>query len=253
MTSLSLKLENGFAPKVKQGDKVVSGQVIAVKTSIGEDHEIHVAKILGVPASSSAKYLLKNLGDRVGEGEIIALKKGALGIGKKKVISPVSGTVFKIDELQGSVIIKSSGESQTADLFCPVDGEVELCDNEKIVIRVPKGGIIAKSVLGRGEIEAVLFAIEDDEVNPAVIKSDIRGKVVAGKNLDREAIAKSLGLGAAAIMGSNIREEDIENLKEKRIDTPVFILGEEDIEKVIKENWSKIHLDTEKKAIIFLK
>ena len=61
MTSLSIKLENGFSPKVKAGDKVAVGQLLAEKSIKGTDHEIHIAKLLDVPPQISSKFVIKSI------------------------------------------------------------------------------------------------------------------------------------------------------------------------------------------------
>lgn len=250
MTSLSIKLEKGFSPKVKAGNSVVAGQLLAERNIAGSDHEIHIAKLLEIPPQVAFKYLLKRPGDRVGEGMPVAVKKGALGIGGKKAVSPVGGTVFKFENETGILTVRSAAESETESLFSPVDGEVLLCDNEKIAIRTQKGVITALEVLGEGNFEADLYIAKGDEVNSADLKNDLKGKVVAGKSLDREALAKSIGLGAVGIIANIIKEEDLKDLKSRLIKIPIFIIDEENIEKIIKSDGRKIYLETGKKTLI---
>ena len=250
MTSLSIKLEKGFSPKVKADDKIVVGQLLAEKSIAGSDHEIHIAKLLEVPPQVASKYLLKRPGDRVGEGTLVAVKKGTLGIGGRKAVSPVDGTVFKFENETGILTVRSATESETQNLFSPVDGEVAVCDNEKITIRTQKGVIAALEVLGEGNFEAQLYIAKGDEVDPTELRSDLKGKVVAGKFLAREALAKSIGLGAAGIIAHNIKEEDLADLKSKLNKIPVFIVDEENIEKILKSDGKKVYLETEKKTLI---
>lgn len=250
MTSLSIKLENGFSPKVKAGDNVSVGQLLAEKSIAGSDHEIHIARLLGVAPQESSKFVIKRPGDRVGQGTTVAVKKGALGMGGKKAVSPIEGTVFKFENETGILVVRSSTESQVENLFSPVDGEVVLCDNDKITIKTQKGVIVALQVLGEGSFEAELYKVKGDEANPTDLKSDLKGKVVAGKALDRESIAKSLGLGAVGIIGQDIKDEDLLDLKARMSKTPIFVVSQEDIEKIIKEDSKKIYLETEKKTLI---
>lgn len=250
MTSLSIKLEKGFSPKVKADDKVVVGQLLAEKSIAGSDHEIHIAKLLEVPLLEASKYLLKRPGDRISEGAPVAFKKGAFGIGGKKAISPVEGTVFKFENETGILTIRSFEESETENLFSPVDGEVIVCDNEKITIKTQKEVIVALEVLGVGSFEAELYIVKGDEINPSDLKSDLKNKVVAGKSFDREAMAKSIGLGAKGIIAQSIKEEDFADLKSRLTKTPIFIIDEENIEKILKSDGKKIYLETEKKTLI---
>src|SRR3989344_8621313 len=158
MSSLSILL-NDFVPKVKTGDDVVSGQVIATKKPAslasqpacqaeqggqgesvaggerGKDIEVDVAEVLDIKPGEAVKFILKRPADRIEEGGLIAAKKGVLGIGGKGIRSKVTGTVFKIDEALGVLYVRTIQKDKEEDIFSPVDGVVELCDNKKIAIK----------------------------------------------------------------------------------------------------------------------
>ena len=257
MTSLSVPLKDGFTAKVKVGDKVLSGQVIAEKRRSGTDHEIHLRKVLNIPPEKISKHLLKRPGDKVDEGTIVAEKKGALGMGSRKAVSPVSGTVFKFDEETGILLVRSTEESQNEDIFAPVDGEVKVCDNEQITIESDektqeKKEVSTTNSLGKGKTEAQIFAIEKDDVSLVDISLDVEKKIVVGKNFDRESVAKSLGLGAAGIIAQSIDNEYLGDLKRRMVNTPILILGKEEVEKFIKKDGEKIIIDMEKKRAALL-
>ena len=171
-------------------------------------------------------------------------------MGGKKAVSPIEGTVFKYENETGILTVRSSTESEIENLFSPVDGEVAVCDNEKITIKTQKGVIPALEVLGEGSFEAELYITKGDEASPSELKSGLEGKVVAGKFFDREALAKSLGLGAKGIIASEIKKEDMDDLKSKMIKTPVFIIDKENIETVLKSAGKKVYLETEKRSVI---
>lgn len=252
MTSLSINLPKDFSSKVKLGDKILVGQVIANKNISGVSHEINIGSVLGVPASDAGKFLIKKPGDRVEESTVIALKKKALG-SATKAFSPATGTVFKFDQESGVLTIRTNSETSTEDLFSPVDGVVELCDNDKIVVKTQKGGVIvADSANGEENIEGLIFAIEDSEVNPIDINADVAGKIIAGNKFDREALAKSIGIGTLGVIACEIIDGDLEELKKKMIKTPVLIVSHEEIKKIIKANGKKAHIDPLKKTILIL-
>ena len=98
MTSLPILLPDGFQIKVKSGEKVSAGQVLAesekslaVSVSLGPN--------LGIKKNKVKKYLKKYPGDSVSAGEVIAEVKGVFG--KKTVTSKISGIVSKFDEEAG--------------------------------------------------------------------------------------------------------------------------------------------------------
>ena len=249
MSLLSILL-NGFVPKVKTGDTVVSGQVIATKKGRGKDIEINVAETLDIKPGEVVKFILKRPGDRIEEGGLIAAKKGKWGRGGKGIRSKVTGTVFKIDEDLGILYIRVSQEEGKEDIFSPVDGVVELCDNKKIAIKTDKDAILADKVSGKGVVWAETILLGKDEVDPSDLNEKIKGKIILGKFFQREAISKALGIGAFGIISQNISDEELEDLRKKNIDTPIFIINEENFEKLVKYNGKKIYTDAEKSVII---
>ena len=177
MSLLSILL-NDFVPKVKTGDDVASGQVIATKKGIGKNIEINICETLDIKPGKAVKIILKRPGERVEEGELIAAKKGKLGIGGKGIRSKVKGTVFKIDEDLGILYIRVRQEGKEEEIFSPVDGVVDLCDNKKIVIKTDKDAILADKVSGIGIVWAQSFLLGKDGVDPADINGKIKGKII---------------------------------------------------------------------------
>src|SRR3989344_820956 len=250
MSLLSILLNVGFVPKVKTGDAVISGQVIATKKGGGKDIEVNIAETLDIKPGEAVKFILKRPGDRVEEGGLIAAKKGTLGIGGKGIISKVTGTVFKIDEALGVLYVRTIQKDKEEDIFSPVDGVVELCDNKKIAIKTDKDAILADKVSGIGTVWAQMLLLGKGGVDPSDINGKIRGKIILGRFFQREAISKALGIGTLGIISQNISDEELEDLRKKNIDPPIFIINEENFEKLVKYNGKKIYADTEKSVII---
>src|SRR3989338_3090824 len=249
MSLLSLPIYD-FIPKVKTGDSVVSGQVIATKKGRATDIEINVAETLDIKPGEAVKFILKRPGDRVEKGGLIAAKKGTFGMGGNGIRSKVYGTVIKIDEDLGILYVRVRQEDEEEDIFSPVDGVVELCDNKKIAIKTDKDAILADKISGNGIISAEIILLGKDEVDPSDINGKIKGKIILGKFFQREAISKAFGIGAAGIISQNISDEEFEDLRKKNINTPIFIINEENFEKLVKYNGKKIYADTEKSVII---
>lgn len=256
MSLLSIPL-NDFIPKVKTGDGVVSGQVIATKKGKGKDIEINVAETLDIKPGEAVKFILKRPGDRVEKGGLIAAKKGTFGIGGKGIRSKVYGTVYKTDKDLGILYVRVRREDEEEDIFSPVDGVVELCDNKKIAIKTDKDAILADKVSGNGIVSAEMVLLGKDEVDPDSIEVDpseingkIRGKIILGRFFQREAISKAFGIGALGIISQNISDEEFEDLRKKNINTPIFIINEEDFKKLVKYNGKKIYADAQKCLVI---
>ncbi len=252
MTLLPVLLPEGFTPKVSVNDKLTAGQIIAEKKEKGIEEVIHVFQILRISPKKIAKTLRKNLGDSVSKGDILAVKKGRLGLGTKKIISEFSGTIIKIDEEKGDVLIRTdSGERNLITIISPVDGIVDFCNNDKIVIKTEKQAIVAKRAGGQ-EVRGELFVIGDEEIDFSKITAEVAKKIVLGKNFVKGSIFKVFALGALGVIGAQIRESDFEDLEEKAIKSPVVQIEEEDFDKLVKHSKKQVYLDPENKSLIIL-
>jgi hypothetical protein len=252
MILLPILLPEGFAPKVSVNDKLTAGQIIAEKSQKGIEEVIHVSKIFNISPNQVAKVLKKNLGDSVSKGDVVASKKGPLRLGTKKIISEFSGTIFKIDEDTGDVLIHtSSGDKNIIKIISPVDGTVNFCNNDKIVVKTDKEAIIATKATGE-EIKGELFVIEDKDIDFNEVPKEVLKKIVLGNKFEKGSIFKALGLGALGIIGVEIRESDFEDLEEKGIKSPVLQVEEKDFQKLAKLKNKEIYLDPENKSIVVL-
>lgn len=252
MTLLPVVLPEGFTPKVSVNDKLTAGDIIAEKKGKGAEEAVNVSQILKDSPKKMTKFFKKNLGDSVSKGEVIAVKKGPLGFGTKKIISEFSGTVVKIDSETGNVVIHVvGGGSSLQKIISPVDGTVDFCDNEKIVIKTEKDALICEEAVGE-DVRGLLFLIEAEQVGFLDIKGDLSKKIVLGKNFEKGAIFKAFGLGAIGIIGTGIQDGDFEDLREKGIRSSVARISEDNYKKLVKHKNSEAYLDPKNKSIIIL-
>ena len=252
MTLLPVLLPEGFTSKVTVNDKLTAGQIIAEKKEKGIEEVIHVSQILQVSPKKIVKTLRKKLGDSVSKGDVLALKKGKLMLGTKKIISEFSGTIVKIDEEKGDVLIHTgTGDRNLITIISPVDGIVEICNNDKIVIKTDRQALLAKRAGGQ-EARGELFAIGDEEIDFNKITVEVAKKIVLGKNFAKGAIFKVFALGALGVVGAQIGESDFEDLEEKGIKLPVVQVEEEDFDKLVKYSKKEVYLDPKNKSIVVL-
>jgi hypothetical protein len=246
MTLLPIILPQGFIVKVSINDKLTPDTVIAEKIS-GKNEVINLSS-LGL--TQYEKVLKKNIGDSVRKGEVVAVKPGKLGIGSKKITSDYSGIISKIDTENGKIYIKLSGvEEEIENIFSPVVGSVDFCNNEKIVIKTDKEALIAKDGIGKkGEGEA--FYIEDPDFNR--LTSQIENKVVLISKLDKISLFKILGLDASGVITEEVEDLDFIDLDNKKIIVPILSVSEEDFKKAVKNKNKRMFLDGENKSIIIL-
>ena len=250
MTLLPILLPEGYVLKVSANDKLTVGTVIAEKKSTGGEKIIHVTNPLNVPPKNILKTLKKNLGDGILKGDIVAEKKGNLGMGSKKIISEFSGTIIKIDEENGNLIIRQAGEEESVEtIISPVEGTVDFCNNEKIVIKTDKNAILALDGLGEEKTGELLYLESAQEEN---LSSVIEGKIILTKTIDRVAVFKAIGLDVGGIITEDLENMDFVDLTEKSITVPIMIVNEDDFKKLIKVNGKSIYLGGKDKSIAVL-
>jgi hypothetical protein len=253
MTLLPVLLPKGYIAKVAVGQKITAGKVLAQKSSDAKEEVVHLAKDLGISPKAAVKSLKKALGSSLEKGDVIAVKKGNLGIGKKQVISEFSGILVKIDEENGDLYVRILGEQEVEEepIISPVDGVVDFCDNKKIVLKAEKTAIVAKKVCGQGA-KGPLLIIAKNHVEDEDIKREVDGKIIAGKIFEKAAIFKAFALEALGIITTDSLEQDLEDILAKNLNRPVFLISQEDFGTLEKYSGKEIYLDTENKAIFLL-
>jgi ribosomal protein L19 len=250
MTLLPVLLPEGYVAKVSANEKIAVGTVLAEKKSGAREKVIHISSVFNLPPKDIQKVLKKHLGDGVVKGDTIAEKKGSLGVGSKRIISEFSGTIIRIDEENGDLIVRESGEETSVEtLISPVDGIVDSCDNEKIVIKTDKNAILAEDGLGK-EKEGELLYLEDAQEER--LGKEIEEKVILTKLIDRVAIFKAIGLDANGIITEDLENVDFVDLTGKAIETPIMIVNGENFKKLVKANGKKVYLGGKDKSIVIL-
>lgn len=259
MVSLPISLPDGFSPVVTVGDPIKVGETIAQKKIFNED-VINIPAELSVSVKKAKKLLTKKPGDPVQEQEIIAVKHGFLGFGRRLLRSRITGTVSRYERDTGHLVIQTSYEPLTENLVSPVDGTVALCDNEKIVINTDKNilmGTRGSGTTGDGELfilESSLNNEENYENANLLYFLDNRavGKVIVGGCLPREVLVKGVGIGAKGIIGTRIADEDIAYLMQRRLSVPIIEIDPETVKKLQQWKGKKIFLDGDSKSIVLL-
>jgi len=173
-----------------------------------------------------------------------------LGMGSKRLISEFSGTVIKLDEENGDLIIREAGGQESVQtLVSPVAGTIDFCNNEKIVIKTDKDAILAQDGLGK-EKEGELLHLENSQEES--LTKEIEGKVILVKTIDRVAIFKAIGLDAGGIITESLENADFVDLTEKTIEAPIMIVGEDDFKRLLKAKGKKVYLGGKDKSIVIL-
>ncbi|MEK9178397.1 MAG: hypothetical protein AAB801_01295 [Patescibacteria group bacterium] len=241
---LPITLPSGFEPKIKKGDKVAAGQILA-ESEKSSSVAVNMALHLGVRGKKVKKYLKKNPGDAILSGEILAEKKGIFG--SRTVTSKISGTVSNFEESTGTLfLLSSAATSQT--IHSPVDGEVADIKEGEIELETERESVLG--LLSSGEISEGEILSVGDKLDYNEITDKIRGKIVLGGTFDRDTLSKAIGMGAGGIIAKDLPEGVLENFQEKKVPTPIIKIDPSDLGKF--RQGDRVIMDGTKKLIVKL-
>lgn len=262
MTTLPILLSAGFVPLVKKNDTVKAGQIIAQKV-FHKECIINLAQQFSESSEKVRKYLRKKPGDSVKVGDVLAVKRSFMGVREEKAISRVEGTIARYERDAGNLIITLATETRVSDIVSPVDGIVTMWDNDKIVIGTDKDvypGRKGAGEAGMGEIFVLdgAFSQQDTSSQESEISlyyaldSRAVGKIIVGGNFPRDLLIKSIGMGAIGIIGTEIRNEDIEYTSGRHMQVPIIEVDNNTVEKIIQWKGKKIYLNSPEKLLVLL-
>ena len=248
MTSLPINLPNGFMPRIKTGDNIVVGQVIASK-NLEDSQVINIPQALNIKITRAKKVLIKAPGEEISKGDVIAIKSNLFGTKKTILKSNVEGTIIRYERNSGNLVVKTGRINSEEDIVSPIDGIIGMCDNDKILINTDRNFLSGSKSVG-SETAGEIFFLEVDDMYR--IDSGAIGKIIVGHNLNREILLKGIGIGSVGLIGTAINDEDIEHIREKNFTTPIIEIDEESIKRIMTGNVKKIFMDAKTKTVIFL-
>lgn len=214
-------------PKV--GDKVSYDEIIA-RTEISGDPEIvKVAMLLGLEAEDIPRFMNKKVGDTVEKGEQMAFYSALFGLIKKRVESPIDGTVESVSEITGQVILRGAPIPVEVDAYIP-GAVAEVMPREGAVIETNAAFIQGIFGIG-GETHGDIHVIVEDNtqvVDTDMIKPEHEGKILIGGSLvTLDALKKAVEVGVAAIVSGGIKHQDLTTFIGEEIG--VAITGQEEV------------------------
>lgn len=229
---------------VKKGDKVKPDDIIARTDLPGSVEPINVANILGIPPEDIGDTMKKKEGDRVEEGELIALSSSFFGLFKNRCFAKIKGTVESISQVTGQVLLR--GEPIPVTVKAYLEGEIiEIFENEGVAVST--WGSFVQGIFGiggetHGEIKLVV-ADNMQELTDKEISDECQGKVIVGGSLvTSDAIKKAAKVGAAGIIVGGFDDQDLRGFL--GYDIGVAITGSEDVgvTLIVTEGFGKINM-----------
>jgi hypothetical protein len=232
---------------VKVGDRVKAEDIVAKTELPGDVQIINAVGILGCEADEVASLMLKNEGDPIKEGEVIAETKPLFPFLKflaSKIKSPLSGSVEKVSAVTGQVILR--GMPQPVTIKAYVDGRVvEIIPDEGVVVETPCTfiqGIFGVGGETFGEL-AVAVGGPSDDISADAITDVYKGKIIiCGRYVDIDVFRKAKAVGAKGIITGGFGDKDLKELL--GYDLGVAITGHENlgISLVVTEGFGWINM-----------
>jgi hypothetical protein len=199
---------------VQVGDSVNPDTVVARTELPGPVTTVRVAERLGVEPRELPKYLLKQVGDKVQAGEVIAERKSFFGLFTSRVTSPITGTIDFISEATGNIGIR----------YLPTPVEVTAYLRGLVVDVLPEEGavvatrgVFVQGIFGlsgerHGQI-ALLADSPDEVVSDTKVSDEHKGKVlIAGALAHWRLMEAAKQVGAVALVTGGVLDTDIKKL-----------------------------------------
>ena len=213
---------------VQEGDRVTWDQIVARTHVPGDIEMIPLFYIIGVEPYELPKVMLKEEGETVQEGELLAVTKSFFGLFTSEYNSPVSGTIELISSTTGMVGVRLSP--------VPINIEAYLTGHVRQVI--PSQGVVIETyatfvqgIFGiGGERHGEILVIADNEevLTPDHLSGDCQGKIVVGGSLvTYDVLQKAEEIGVHGLVTGGIRRLDL--TKFLGYEMGVAITGHEDI------------------------
>lgn len=228
---------------VKEGDIVDYDTIVAEMEMLGEPHMVKANLLLRVDAKDVGKQMLKEVGDKVKEGEVIAQYIALFGLIKRYVMSPIDGILESVGA-SGWIIIRAPPVFVNLKAYIP--GKVVEVIQEKGVV-IETNATFIQGIFGiGGETHGTLRILVDapeDVLTAEMITSKEKGSVIVGGSyITLEAIRKAVEEGVAGIVVGGFDGDDL--TKFLGYEMGIAITGEEEIglTLVITEGFGRINI-----------
>jgi hypothetical protein len=214
---------------VKAGDRVDAEQIVAQTFMPGDVTPLNLASVLSLAPAEVKNSLVKQEGEKVAVGEVLARTKGIFGLFKNEYRSKTEGTVESVSAVTGQVILR--GQPIPVLVRAYLTGTVvEVLPKEGVVIEADVAFIQGIFGVGGETYGPIKMACQDpsEELTAARIVPEMKGAVViGGARMEGEAIRKAVSVGVSALVSGGIDDQD---LKEALgFDLGVAVTGSEKI------------------------
>lgn len=215
--------------KVTVGDIVTPDDIVAETNLPGPAQLVNVANQLSLPPEDVPECMIKQEGDAVEEGEVIAKAKSFFGLFKSQATANFSGTIENISNVTGQVLLR--GAPLPVQVRAYISGRViETLPNEGCVIE--SWGAFVQGIFGiggetHGEIE-IICQSREELITEEKINQGQAGKILVGGSLvTAKALKKAISVGVKGVVAGGFNDRDLIDFL--GYDLGVAITGQEDI------------------------
>lgn len=232
---LSFKIPKKGKIFVKESDRVNCGTVLTEGEEEGEKEILRLSEVFKISPCRIFKFLVKNLGDHLKKGEILAKKEGVFG--KIVLKSPINGRLAEVSQVSGEVILV--GEDKKVIVKSPVAGRVRSIGKDEVEIEFE--GVVFTGKSGGGK--RAFGAIENlpPEVSVLELPFQIQKKILVCSNFSAPVLAKAWALKARGLVGSTFSV---------RLPLPFLMVGKKDIKSLRGYQEKKAILEPSSKRLI---
>jgi hypothetical protein len=196
---------------VKAGDRVDAEQIVAQTFMPGDVTPLNLAGALSMAPAEVKGALVKQEGENVAVGEVLARTKGVFGLFKNEYRSKTEGTVESVSAVTGQVILR--GQPLPVQVRAYLTGTVvEVLPNEGVVIEADVTFIQGIFGVGGEAYGPIKLACKDpsEELTAKHILPEMKGAVViGGARMEGEAIRKAVWVGVSALVSGGIDDQDL--------------------------------------------
>jgi len=229
---------------VKVGDKVTHEQVVAKTNLPGDVQSMNIAHRLSIEAVDLPRYMLKEQGDAITKGEIIAESESFFGLFKTTCDSPIDGTIETLSTVTGQALLREP--PIPVEVLAYVDGIVSAV-HEQEGATIETWGAFIQGIFGVGGETSGKIRVVVDSPGVGLTGDNVPDKaegeiLVGGARVTMEAIDKARSAGARGIIAGGFDDEDLKTLLGH--DLGVAITGHENlgITLVLTEGFGEISM-----------
>ncbi|MBD3234912.1 MAG: hypothetical protein GF315_14405 [candidate division Zixibacteria bacterium] len=227
---------------VNEGDTVEPDTVVARTELPGTVEPMNVANVLGIPPEDVNDCMLKQVGDHVEQGEIIAKSKSFFGLFTSTCKAKIDGKIENVSSVTGQVLLR--GAPVPVEVKAYIKGEVfKTIPDEGVEVRT--WGAFAQGIFGiGGETHGKLKIVSSDPhaiLDEKDITPELKDQIIVGGSLvTASALKKAISEGVRGIVVGGFNDKDLRDFL--GYDLGVAITGNEDkgITLVVTEGFGEI-------------